>query len=56
MQSRIVEGDALQRLGSAGYLIGALLLVEGSLLLPCASDLGDVQAMQRTFAGQAILL
>lgn len=56
MQLRSVEGGALQRIGSAGYLIGALLLVVASLLLPRASDLSNVQAMQRTFAAQAVLL
>jgi hypothetical protein len=50
------QGETLQKLGSAGYIVGALLLVTASLLLPRGSDLSNVQEMQKSFTDQAVLL
>ncbi len=41
----IVKGDALQKIGSAGFLIGAVLMVIGTILLPRTSGAGSVQEM-----------
>ncbi|MFC1957653.1 hypothetical protein ACFLX0_02435 [Chloroflexota bacterium] len=42
-QQAIVKGDALQKLGSAGFIIGAILLLIFNILLPRASDSSNVQ-------------
>ena len=42
-QQAIVKGDALQKLGSAGLIIGAILLLVFNILLPRASDPSNVQ-------------
>jgi len=52
----IVRGDTHQRLSGAGFIIGAVLIIIGSLLLPRAANLGDVQAMQKAYGEQATLL
>jgi hypothetical protein len=52
----IGEDNTQQQIGSVGYLVGALLLTLGALLLPRAPDISDIQAMQQTFAQQAGLL
>lgn len=52
----IVRGDTHQKLSGAGFVLGAVLIVIGSLLLPRAADLSDVQAMQRAYGEHAILL
>ncbi len=44
-QQGIVKGDALQKIGSAGFIIGTILLVIGNLLLPRAANPGNVQEM-----------
>ncbi len=52
----IVKGDTHQKLSGAGFILGAVLVTLGSLLLPRAADLSDVQAMQRAYGEQAQLL
>jgi hypothetical protein len=52
----IVKGDTHQKLSGAGVVLGAVLIVIGSLLLPRAADLSDVQAMQTAYGEQALLL
>lgn len=52
----IVKGDTHQKLSGVGFVIGAVLIIIGSLLLPRAIDLGDVQAMQKAYGEQATLL
>jgi Domain of unknown function (DUF4386) len=45
-QLGIVKGDAFQKLGSAGLIIGAILMVIGGLLMPYAAKLtSNVQEM-----------
>jgi hypothetical protein len=45
-QQHIGKGDTLQRLGSAGLIVGAILFVTGGLLLPhAANPTSDVQEM-----------
>jgi len=56
-QQGIVKGDALQRIGSAGFILGAILIVIGNILLPRAVDARNVQEMvtamgQRQFLTQ----
>ena len=36
-QQNIVKGDALQRMSSAGFIIGAILVAAGGLMMPHAS-------------------
>jgi hypothetical protein len=52
----ILRGDTHQKLSGAGFIIGAVLIIIGSLLLPRAANLGDVQAMQKAYSEQATLL
>lgn len=52
----IVKGDSHQKVSGVGFVVGAVLIVLGSLLLPRASDLSDVQAMQKAYGEQATLL
>lgn len=56
MQEQQAVVDTHARLGSAGFVLGALLVSVGSLLLPRAENLSDIQAMQQAFAEQATLL
>src|SRR2546425_1921769 len=45
-QLGIVKGDAFQKLGSAGFIIGAILMVIGGLLMPYTAKLtSNVQEM-----------
>jgi len=53
-QQTVVDTHA--RLGSAGFVLAAVLVSVGSLLLPRADNLSDIQAMQQAFAEQATLL
>jgi hypothetical protein len=49
----IVKGDVLQKIGSAGFIIGAILMVIGGLLLPHASTpTSNVQEMLRPLGEQ----
>jgi len=41
----LVKGDTLQDLSGAGFVLGVVLIVIGSLLLPRAAALSDVQAI-----------
>ncbi|MBI2288235.1 MAG: hypothetical protein HYY41_02030 [Chloroflexi bacterium] len=54
-QQGIVKGDALQKLGSAGFIIGAILLVIFNILLPRAADPSNVQEMLKKMGGQEAL-
>src|SRR5690242_2465837 len=51
----IVKGDALQKLGSAGFIIGAILIVIGSIWLPTV-DFSNVLEAQNKFGEQAVRL
>ena len=55
-QEQKMRGNTQQRLSGLGFVCGAILIMVGSLLLPRASNLGDIQAMQKVFAEQATLL
>ena len=55
-ETEIRRGDTQQRLSGLGFIGGAILIMVGSLLLPRASNLGDIQAMQHAYAEQATLL
>jgi hypothetical protein len=52
----IARGDTHQKLSGVGFIIGAALIIIGSLLLPRAANLSDVQAMQKAYGEQATLL
>jgi len=54
-QHGIVRGDALQRIGSAGYIVGALLIVIGGLLLPRATNPSNLQEMLKPLGEQEVL-
>ena len=54
-QHGIVQGDALQRMGSAGYIVGALLIVIGGLLLPRAANPSNLQEMLKPLGEQEVL-
>lgn len=51
-----MRGDTQQKLSGLGFIGGAILILVGSLLLPRASNLSDIQAMQKAYAEQATLL
>jgi len=51
----ILQGDALQRMGSAGYIVGALLIVIGGLLLPRATTPSNLQEMLKPLGEQEVL-
>lgn len=51
-----VKGDTHQKLSGVGFVLGAVLIIIGSLLLPRAADLSDVQAQQTVYGEQALLL
>ncbi|MBK9927113.1 MAG: hypothetical protein IPP66_17740 [Anaerolineales bacterium] len=52
----ITQDNLHQKVSGIGFVVGAFLLVLGSLLLPRASDLSDVLAQQKVYAEQATLL
>jgi Domain of unknown function (DUF4386) len=54
-QHGIVQGDALQRLGSAGYIVGALLIAIGGFLLPRAANPSNLQEMLKPLGEQEVL-
>jgi hypothetical protein len=50
----IVKGDALQKISSAGFIIGAVLLVIGNLLMPYTTNpTSDLQEMLRPLGEHA---
>lgn len=51
-QAGIVKGDALQRLGSLGFIIGAVLLIVFNALLPRAADPSSMQDMLTTLGSK----
>jgi hypothetical protein len=54
-QQGIVKGDVLQRIGSAGFIIGAVLIVTGNILLPRAVDARSVREMVTAMGEQQFL-
>ncbi len=55
-QQAIVKGDALQKISSAGFIIGAILIVIGSLLLPDAAvPSSNWQEKLKELGDQAVL-
>lgn len=54
-QQGIIKGDALQKLGSIGFIVGAILLVIFNILLPRVSDPSNVQEMLKRWGEQAVL-
>ncbi len=55
-QDEIVKGDALQKMGSVGLIIGALLIVVGGVLaLGYAADVSNIQEMWRKLGERRVL-
>jgi len=54
-QQGIIKGDSLQKLGSAGFIIGAILLVIFNVLFPRPSDPSNVQEMLTKLGEQQVL-
>ena len=54
-QQGIIKGDGLQKLGSAGFIIGAILLVIFNVLFPRVSDPSNVQEMLKKWGEQEVL-
>ena len=54
-QQGIVKGDTLLKIGSTGLIIGAILMVIGSIW-PASVDLGGAVVMQKEFGEQAVVL
>ena len=54
-QQGIVKGDVLQKIGSAGFIIGAILLVIFNVLLPRADDPSITQEVLQKLGGQEVL-
>src|SRR5215217_2779307 len=52
----VVRGNLHQKLSGVGFITGAVLIIFGSVMLPRAADLSDVQAMQKAYGEQATLL
>ena len=52
----IIKGDTHQKLSGVGFIMGTFLIIIGSLLLPHATNLSDVQAMQKAYGEHATLL
>jgi hypothetical protein len=48
----IVKGEGLQKIGGAGFIIGAVLIVIGNVLLPRAVDARNVQEMVTAMGAQ----
>src|SRR3989304_5360976 len=51
-QQGVVKGDALQRIASAGFVIGAVLLIVFNFLLPRAADPSNTQDVLTKWGGQ----
>jgi hypothetical protein len=51
----IAKGDALQKIGSVGLILGFLLVTIGGVW-PLSVDFGDIQTGQRIFGEHAVLL
>jgi hypothetical protein len=54
-QQGIIKGDSLQKLGSAGFIIGATLLVIFNVLIPRVSDPSNVREMLKNLGEQEVL-
>jgi len=54
-QQGIVKGDDLQRIGSASFIIGAILMAIGSIW-PASVDISGAVEMQKTFGEKAVIL
>lgn len=55
-QRAITKGDVLQKLGSAGFIVGAILLIIFNVLLPRPSDPSNVQEVLTKWGGQEVLV
>lgn len=55
-QQAIVKGDTLQKLGSTGFIIGAILLIIFNILLPRISDPSNTQELLTKWGGQEVLV
>ena len=53
-QLGIVKGDAQQKLGSAGFFIGASLIVIGVLLAPSTGDISNMQELLKKVGEQEV--
>lgn len=53
-QQGIVRGDTLQKLASAGFIVGALLLIVFNLLYPRPADPGSTQSVLTAMADQKV--
>jgi hypothetical protein len=51
-QQGVVKGDTLQKLGSAAFIIGAILLIVFNILLPRSSDPSNTQEMLNKWGDQ----
>jgi len=54
-QQGIIKGDTLQKLSSAGFIIGAILLVIFNVLFPRVSDPSNLQEALKNLGEQEIL-
>lgn len=54
-QQGIVKGDVLQRIGSVGFIVGAILLVIFNALFPRVGDPGNVQEVLKKWGEQEVL-
>jgi len=54
-QQGIVKGDALQKLGSIGFIVGAILLVVFNILFPRAADPSNMQEALKNWGEQEVL-
>ncbi len=55
-QQGITKGDVLQRIGSVGFIIGAILLLIFNVLLPRPGDPSNVQEQLTKWGGQEVLV
>jgi hypothetical protein len=51
----IIKGDVLQRIGSVGLILGAVLMVIAGILYPRVSDASSTQSWLQTYADQELL-
>ncbi|MBI4268034.1 MAG: hypothetical protein HY662_04535, partial [Chloroflexi bacterium] len=55
-QQGIIKGDTLQRLGSLGFIIGAVILIVANVLLQRPGDPGNTQEVLTTWGNKAGLV
>jgi hypothetical protein len=51
----IIKGDILQRIGSVGLILGAVLMIIAGILYPRISDISSTQVVLQTYADQELL-